>query len=95
MLVLHQPYGADVAGGSVNLASGGINLQGYTASAAAGAATILEVYIQSKERPMEALRASQHSGNNYASEAPRFFGDVWFSEHMLATGGTANTRVIN
>ena len=93
-IVIHQPYGADVAGGSVNLASGGINLQGYTAAAAAGAGMILEVYITSKDRPMEALRAAKHSGNNYASEAPQFYGDLWFPEHMLTTGGCVNDRVI-
>jgi len=94
VIVIHQPYGADVAGGSVNLASGGINVQGYTAAAAAGAGTVLEVYITSKDRPMEPLRASQHSGINYASEAPQFYADLMFPEHMLATGGTTCTRVI-
>lgn len=95
VIVLHQPYGADVAGGSVNLASGGINLQGYTATPAAGAGVILEVYITSQTRPMEPLRAIQHSGSNYATEAPQFYGDLWFAEHMLATGGTVCTRLIN
>jgi len=94
VIVIHQPYGADIAGGSVNLATGGVNLQGYTAAQATGAATVLEVYIASKDRPMEALRAAKHSGSNYRNEAPQFFGDIWFSEHMLATGGTTNTRVI-
>jgi hypothetical protein len=94
VIVLHQPYGADVAGGSVNLASGSVNLQGYTASAGAGAAFVLETYITSSVRPMEPLRASRHSGFNYKGEAPQFYGDVFFAEHMLNAGGVVNTRVI-
>ena len=94
VIVIHQPYGADVAGGSVNLASGGINLQGYTATPAAGAAIILETFITSSTRPMEPLRAAQHSGSNYADEAPQFYGVVMFSEHLLNAGGTVCNRVI-
>lgn len=96
-IVLHTPFSADVAGGSVNLASSattGSNLSGHTASAGAGAALVLENYITSQSRPMEPLVCARHSGYNYKSEAPQFYGDVMFSEHLLACGGVVNTRVI-
>jgi len=94
VIVLIAPYSADVAGGSVDLATNVIDVAGYNADAAAGAAVILENYITSSTRPMEPLRASRHSGYNYAGEAPQFYADVWFAEHMLATGGAVNDRVI-
>jgi hypothetical protein len=93
-IVIHPDYGADVAGGSVNLASNSEDLQGYTASAAAGAGLVLATYIGSKVRPMEPLVCAKHSGYNYKSEDPDFYGDLMFSEHLLAAGGVVNTRVI-
>ena len=93
-IVLHAPYGADVAGGSVDLATNRIDVSGHDASASAGAAIVLENYIASRTRPMEALRPSVHSGYNYKSEAPDFYADVMFSEHLLAAGGVVNTRII-
>ena len=96
-IVLHAPYSADVAGGSVNLSSAattGSLLQGHTASAGAGAALVIENYIKSKSRPLEMLACAKHSGENYAGEAPEFYGDVMFSEHLLACGGGVNNRVI-
>lgn len=95
VIVLPAPYSADVAGGGINLATGACNLSGYTASAGAGAIVILENYIESKSRPMEPLVCARHSGYNYKNEAPQFYGDVFFPEHMLATGGSVNTRLIN
>jgi hypothetical protein len=95
VIVLPSPYSADVAGGGINLATGACNLSGYTASAGAGCIIILENYIESKSRPMEPLVCSRHSGINYKGEAPQFYGDVFFPEHLLATGGSVNTRLIN
>ena len=92
-IVLIAPYSADVAGGSVDLATNCIDVAGYNADAAAGAAIVLENYITSASRPMEPLR-SDHSGKNYASEAPQFYADIHFSEHLLNCGGVVNTRVI-
>ena len=95
VIVLHAPYGADVPGYGINLASNAIDLQGNTATPGAGACLVLDNYIASKNRPLEPLVCSRHSGYNYASEAPKFYADIWFPEHLLATGGTACTRVIN
>ena len=98
-IVMPAPYTADVAGYGIDLseASGQVSMQlaGYETTAGAGAAIILENYITSKNRPMEPLVCAKHSGYNYADEDPKFYGDVWFPEHLLATGGTACTRVIN
>ncbi len=98
-ITMPAPYTADVAGGGVDLseATGQISMQlaGYETTAGAGAAVILENYITSTTRPLEPLVSARHSGYNYANENPKFYGDVWFPEHMLATGGVANTRVIN
>jgi len=94
VIVLHAPYGADVAGGGVDMATNVIDVSGHDASASAGAAIVLENYIQSKARPMEPLRPSVHSGYNYASENPNFYADVFYPEHLLATGGAPNLRII-
>jgi len=93
-IVIIPPFNADVAGGSVDLAADSINVAGYNASAGAGAAIILDNYIESSTRPMEMLRSAM-SGYNYAAEAPQFYGDLMFSEHLLNCGGVVNTRVIN
>jgi len=97
--VLIPPFTADLAGGSVNLSvATGINamqIEGYNTTAATGAAIILENYIQSASRSLEPLVCSRHSGNNYKSENPDFFGDIMFSEHLLIAGGVVNTRVID
>jgi hypothetical protein len=69
-----------------------MDLQGYTAGAAAGAGIILQTFIESKTRPMEPLVCARHSGINYKGEAPQFYGDLMFSEHLLS-GDT--DRVIN
>jgi len=95
VIVLIAPYSADVAGGSVDMATNCIDVAGYNADAAAGAGTILENYITSASRPMEPLVCARHSGYNYASEAPQFYADVMYPEHLLATGGTTCNRVIN
>lgn len=92
-IVLHTPYSADVAGGSVNLATNCIDIRGHTASAGAGAAIVIENYIESKTRPMEPLVCSRHSGYNYKAEEPFFWADVVFSEHLLANA-TVSNRVI-
>lgn len=94
VIVLHAPYGADVAGGSVDLATNRIDVSGHDASASAGAALVLDNYITSKTRAMEPLVCAKHSGYNYASEDPAFYADLMFSEHLLAAGGVVNTRVI-
>lgn len=95
VIVLMAPYFADVAGGSCDLATNCVDVAGYNADAAAGAGTVLENYIASASRPMEPLVCARHSGYNYKSEAPQFYADIMFPEHLLATGGTTCTRVIN
>lgn len=97
VIILHPPYNADVAGGSVNLVSSatlGSELMGMGQGAGAGAAIVIENYIKSNSRPLEMLRAERHSGYNYKAEAPDFYGDLMFSEHLLACGGVVNDRVI-
>lgn len=94
VIVLHAPYGADVAGGSVDLAANRIDVSGHDGSASAGAAIVLENYIASSSRPMEPLRVAKHSGYNYAAENPKFYADVMFSEHLLGHGGTVCNRII-
>jgi hypothetical protein len=94
-IVTHGSYMADVAGGSVNLAANSIDIQGYTATPAAGAGLVLATYIESKVRPMEPLVCSRHSGSNLKAEDPDLYADLMFSEHLLAAGGVVNTRVIN
>jgi len=93
-IVLHADYGADVAGGSVDLATNGSDVSGHDAAASAGAAVVIRNYIVSKSRPMEPLTAAAHSGNNYAGEDPAFYADLMFSEHLAVAGGVVNTRVI-
>jgi hypothetical protein len=98
VIVLPAPFNADVAGGSVDLsdASGikGMQIAGYSGTAGAGAAIILENYIESPKRSLQPLVCATHSGKNYVDENPKFFGDIMFSEHLLACGGVVNTRVI-
>jgi hypothetical protein len=94
IITLHAPYGADVAGGSVDMATNVIDVSGHDASASAGAAVVLENYIKSKSRPMEPLVCSKHSGINYKGEDPDFYADVYFVEHLLLAGGVVNNRVI-
>ena len=97
-IVLIPPFSADVAGGSCDLseASGQVSMQlkGYETTAAAGAAVVLENYITSASRPMEPLVCAKHSGYNYASEDPKFYADLMFSEHVLLAGAPVNDRVI-
>jgi hypothetical protein len=97
-IVLIAPFSADVAGGSVNLSTqtgrNARQIQGYTTSASAGSAVVLENYIVSPTRALEPLVAAQHSGVNLAGENPSFFADIMFSEHLFACGGVVNTRVI-
>ncbi len=93
-IVLHAPFSADVAGGSVDLSTNAVNVSGNDAGAGAGAAIVIENYIVSASRPMEMLRCAKHSGYNYASEAPQFYGDLMFMEHLLCAGGVVNDRVI-
>jgi hypothetical protein len=97
-IVLIPPFSADVAGGSVNLsaATGYASraIEPYNASAAAGAAIVLENYIESPQRSLTPLVCSEHSGKNYKAEDPTFYGDLMFSEHVLGANGVS-TRVIN
>jgi len=96
-IVMPAPYGADTAGYGFDLseATGQISmqLQGYSGTGT-GAMMLIENYITSSLRPLEPLVTAQHSGNNYKGEDPKFYGDVWFPEHLHATGGTACDRVI-
>lgn len=97
-IVMPAPYGADVAGYGFDLseATGQISmqLQGLQGTGT-GAMLILENYIASGFRPMEPLVCAKHSGYNYKSEDPKFYGDVMFPEHLLAAGGVVNNRVIS
>lgn len=92
--VMPAPYTADVAGGSFNLNANGRDALGYGTTAHSGAATVLENYITSKNRPMEPLVSAKHSGFNYRDEDPDFYVDLHFPQHLLATGGVVNTRTI-
>ena len=91
-IVMPAPYTADVAGGGIDLATNAIDLSGY-AGTGAGACMVLENYITSKHRPLEPLVCSRHSGYNYKSEDPTFYGDIMFPEHLLL-GGHVCDRVI-
>lgn len=93
-IVLPAPYSADVAGGGIDLAAASKNLSGY-AGTGAGAIVVLENYITSPFRPMEKLEAAKHSGYNYKNEAPLFYADIMFPEHLLLGGAVVNTRVID
>jgi hypothetical protein len=93
-IILPAIYSSDAIGGSVDLATSCMELAGYNTDQAGGAAIILENYIQSSRRSLAPLRNAEHSGKNYKSEDPDFFGDVMFSEHLLACGGVVNDRVI-
>lgn len=92
--VMPAPYQADVAGNSFNLHANGRDALGYGTTAHSGNAIVLENYIVSKTRPMEPLVAAKHSGYNYSAEAPDFYCDLFFPEHLLATGGVVGNRVI-
>ncbi len=97
-IVLPAPFYWDVATGGVELSEAtGINamqIAGYETTAAAGSGLILENYIQSKARSLEPLVCAKHSGNNYATENPDFFGDIMFCEHLLCAGGNTAARTI-
>jgi len=94
-IVMPAPYSADVAGGGINLAANSINISGYLEAAVGeGSVMVLENYISSKARPIERLVCAQHSGNNYRAEAPKFFADIMFPEHLLCGGGAITARVI-
>jgi hypothetical protein len=92
--VMPAPYTADVAGGSFDLNANGRDALGYGTAAHAGNAIPLENFITSKTRPMEPLVCAKHSGYNYKDEDPEFYVDLFFPEHLLATGGVVGTRVI-
>ena len=92
-IVLPPPYSADVAGGGLDLADNVIDLSGY-AGTGAGAIVPLENYIMSNSRPLEVLVAAKHSGFNFRDEAPQFYVDIMFPEHLLL-GGKVNDRVID
>ena len=96
-IVMPAPYSADVAGYGIDLCPDGdgyesINISGY-AGTGAGAVMVLDNYIASKTRPLEPLVCAKHSGYNYSSEAPKFYADIFFPEHLLY-GGNVNTRPI-
>ena len=97
IMVLPAPFNADVAGGSIDLseATGQVSMQiaPYNATAGAGSGLILENYITSKDRPMEPLVCSKHSGYVH-SDSPTFYGDLMFTEHLLCGGAGVNDRVI-
>lgn len=96
---LYPRYTATVVGGNVDLAStaaAGSLLKPQNATSGAGAALVLENYVQTDNRPMEMLKISRHNGINLASENNvQFYGDVFFAEHLLSAGGTVCNRVIN
>jgi hypothetical protein len=97
-ILMFPRYGAGVVGGNIDLvcssATAEATISGQVAGAGSGAAIVLENYIVSSRRPMEPLVISRHSGKNYAAENPKFYADVFMPEHLLATGGCVNNRVI-
>ena len=98
-IVLIPPFTADVAAGSVNLsaATGQVcaQIEPYNATAAAGAAIILENYMVSSNVPFGPLVCALHSGYNYDYNTVQLFGDLMFSETLLGHGGTICDRLIN
>jgi len=85
-LILHARYGATVAAGTVNLSAAALNkITGHLATECTGAMMVLENYIEGNGIPMQPLVISQHSGNNYKGDAPRFYGDVVFQNHLLGS----------
>lgn len=98
MILMHPRYGAGVAGGNIDLVNSSATVEatisGQVAGAGSGAAVVLENYITSKQRPLEPLVISRHSGINYKGEDPDFYADVFLPEHMLANGGTICNRAI-
>lgn len=88
----HCPWEADVANGSVNLATNAIDLAGHDATAGAGDALVLENYIAGGSWPMEPLVAARHSGVNVGAGC-HLYGDVIFSEHLLCGQGVTS-RII-
>lgn len=93
-IVLKARYSSTATGGDVDLNTACTKVIPY---AGTGAATVLENYIESRVRPLEPLVISRHSGINYASEAAmglKFHADLYFTEHLLGSGGTVCTRPI-
>jgi hypothetical protein len=93
VLAMYPRYGSTVAGGCVNLATNVQDLMGAVAADGSGSAVVLENYIKQVNGPQEPLVIKQHSGNVYKNA--EFYGDVMFSEHLLACGGVVNNRVIS
>jgi len=96
-ITTHLRYGSTVVGGDIDLDATLTYVNGVVAAGATGAAICVENYIQSQSRPLEPLVISRHSGVNYAAEEARglqLTADLWFPEHLLATGGVVNDRVI-
>ena len=83
-IVTHEPWCADVAGGSVDLATNAIDVSGHDGTGSAGAAVVLENYIVSPTRPMEPLSVAKHSSINVGTDGTsELWADVFFAEHVL------------
>lgn len=96
-ITTHLRYGSTVVGGDIDLDATLTLVNGVVAAGATGAAICLENYITSQVRPLEPLVIATHSGTNYAAEEAKglqLSADLWFPEHLLATGGAVNDRVI-
>ena len=92
VLAMYARYGSTAVGGAVNLSTNCQNIMGAVAADSTGSAIVLENYIQQTNGPMEPLVIKQHSGKVYKNA--QFYGDLMFSEHLLAAGGCVNDRVI-
>lgn len=96
-ILMHAPLAQSVASGSTDLITSTTEetlISGQVAGSGTGAAQVLELFIESKYRPMEPLVVSRHSGYNYKVEDPNFYADVYMCEHLFGAGGGDNARPI-
>ena len=63
-IIMHQILYSAVVGGDVDLATDTRNISGHDGTASAGAAQVIQLYIESAYRPLEPLVSSRHSGSN-------------------------------
>lgn len=96
---LVRPYGASVAGGSINLAAntaelGTALLGNDIVGDDTGAIMILQNYVKDKATPMEPLRVERHSGRNFDAATCKLYGDAFLLDHLCLGGGIATAPQI-
>ena len=90
-IVMPAPFSADVIGYGCNLAANISDIRGYAGTGGA-AIMVLENYIDNRAYAMQALRASVHSGRNFATDAAQFYADVYLADSVFLS---AAARVIS